>query len=171
MTRELALDAAKRLQRRLGDKVESVFEDHRGVVARVEAGALLDALSLLKSDSACPFEMLADETAVDWSTWQQETGLEAPKARFSLYYNLYSLKKQTRIYLEANLGEKQVAPSATSLYASANWAEREIFDMFGIRFSGHPDLRRILLADDFEGHPLLKEFPTHGRDPQDYPQE
>jgi NADH/F420H2 dehydrogenase subunit C len=171
MTRELALDAAKRLKTQLGDKLEAVYEDKRGVVARVQVSAVLEAMKRLKSDPTCPFDILADETAVDWSTWQKETGLEAPKARFSLYYNLYSLKRQTRIYLEANLGEKQVAPSATSLYASANWAEREIFDMFGIRFSGHPDLRRILLADDFEGYPLLKEFPTQGRDPQDYPQE
>ena len=114
---------------------------------------------------------VADETAVDWSNWQQETGLSQPEKRFSIYYNLYSLKERTRIFVETSLGEKQVAPSATPVYASANWAEREIFDMFGIRFSGHPDLRRILLADDFEGHPLLKEFPTQGRDPQDFPQE
>lgn len=171
MTFELARDAAKRLQTRLGDKVEAVYEDKRGVVARVAVNAVIDALAALKNDKTCPFDMLADETAVDWSTWSAETGLTPPDGRFSLYYNLYSIKKQTRIFVEATLGEKQVAPSATSLYAAADWAEREIFDMFGIRFSGHPDLRRILLADDFEGHPLLKEFPTQGLDPQDFPQE
>ena len=171
MTLELARDAAKRLKNQLGDKVEKVFEDQRGVVVQVAASAVIKTLEALKNDSACPFDVLADATAVDWSTWQQDTGLAAPEKRFSLYYNLYSLKRQTRIFVEAGLGEKQVAPSATVVFGSANWAEREIFDMFGIRFSGHPDLRRILMSDDFEGYPLLKEFPTQGRSPQDFPQE
>ena len=171
MTLDLARGAAKRLKTQLGDDVEAVFEDKRGVVVRVTARAVIDALKALKADATSPFDMLADETAVDWSTWQRETGLTPPEKRFSLYYHLYSLKTHARLFLEASLGEKQVAPSAASVYASANWAEREIFDMFGIRFSGHPDLRRILLSDDFEGYPLLKEFPVHGRDPQDFPQE
>jgi NADH-quinone oxidoreductase subunit C len=155
----------------LGDKVEEVYEDHRGQVVRVKLTAVLDAVGALVKDNETPFDMLADETAVDWSTWEAETGLTPPAGRFSIYYNLYSIKGKTRLFLETVLKEKQVAPSLTPYYGSANWAEREIFDMFGIRFSGHPDLRRILMRDDFEGFPLLKEFPLEGRNPQDFPQE
>ncbi len=171
MTLDLARDAAKRLKTQLGDSVEEIFEDKRGVVARIAVTAVVEALEALKADKSCPFDMLVDETAVDWSTWQQETDLPQPEKRFSLYYHLYSLETHARLFLEAGLGERQVAPSAVRVYDAANFAEREIFDMFGIRFSGHPDLRRILLAEDFEGHPLLKEFPVHGRNPQDFPQE
>ena len=74
-------------------------------------------------------------------------------------------------FVEAWLEDGQEAPSATPFYASANWAERTVYDMFGIRFSGHPDLRRIYLPDDFGYSPLRKEFPRRGVDPQDFPQE
>ena len=172
MSIELAKEAARKLEAHLLEgQVEEIYEDKRGVVVRVDAAVLIKALNLLKSERAVPFDMLADVTAVDWSTWQKETGLEPPRGRFSLYYNLYAVQKQTRLFVEVNINEKQTAPSATSVYASADWGEREIFDMFGIRFSGHPDLRRILLTEDFEGYPLLKEFPTEGLDPQDFPQE
>lgn len=171
MTMDTARASAARLRTRLGDRVEQVYEDKRGIVVRVDIAANLDALSFLKSDAECPFEMLVDETAVDWSTWREETGLPQPKKRFSIYYHLYSLTTHARIFLEASVDEDAPPRTATSLYASADWAEREIFDMFGIRFAGHPDLRRILLSDDFEGYPLRKEFPTRGRDPQDFPQE
>jgi NADH-quinone oxidoreductase subunit C len=171
MTLELARESAKRLTNRHGDQVESIFEDKRGVVVRVTLKGLIDVLSALKEDSEIPFDMLIDATAVDWSTWQQETGLKPPEGRFSLYYNLYSSIKRVRIFVEVNLKEKQSAPTATGLWAAADWSEREIFDMFGIRFSGHPDLRRILMPDDFEGYPLRKEFPLQGQNPQDFPQE
>jgi NADH-quinone oxidoreductase subunit C len=115
--------------------------------------------------------MLVDATAVDWSTWAEETDLEPPRARFSLYYNLFSLTGRARIFIETCLDDGESAPSATSVYASADWAEREIFDMFGIKFAGHPDLRRILMPEDYVGFPLRKEFPTLGPDPQDFPQE
>ncbi len=168
---ELAQKAAGRLKSALGKKVLEILEDERGVVVRVGAADILAALSTLKADGETPFDMLSSATAIDWLHWQEETGLPQPKARFSLIYNLYSISGQTRIFVEAALGDGQTAPSAVELYASANWAEREMFDMFGIKFSGHPDLRRIYLADDFEGHPLRKDFPRHGRDPQDFPQE
>ena len=171
MSLDTARESANRIGALLGDKVESVFEDKRGVVVRTTQKDLLEVLAAFKNDATVPFDMLMDATAVDWSTWQQETGLTPPAGRFSLYYNLYSSIKKIRIFVEININEKQSAPSATGLWASADWAEREIFDMFGIRFSGHPDLRRILMSDDFEGHPLRKEFPLNGQNPQDFPQE
>lgn len=171
MTMELAREAAKRLETQLRDAAEEIYEDKRGVVVRLSPNAIVKALTYLHEDKLTPFEMLADVTAVDWSTWQKETGLTPPKGRFSVYYNLYSISKRTRLFLELNIGEKQTVPTATSVYASADWAEREVYDMLGIRFSGHPDLRRILLGDDFVGYPLRKEFPTEGPKPQDFPQE
>jgi NADH-quinone oxidoreductase subunit C len=169
--KDLAKAAAGRLQNNLRDAVEEIFEDKRGVVVRVKAASLLEALKTLNADADCPFEMLADVTAVDWSRWTAETEQPAPAGRFSLYYNLYSLKQHVRLFLETNIGENQAVHSATSVYASADWGEREVFDMFGIRFIAHPDLRRIFMPDDFEHYPLRKEFPIQGYDPQDYPQE
>jgi NADH-quinone oxidoreductase subunit C len=151
--------------------VEALFEDKRGQVIQVNAGAIPDVLEALRCDEESPFDMLVDITAVDWSTWSKETGLSPKKERFSLYYTLYSLKTKSRLFIEAYIGEHQFAPSATEVYASADWAEREIFDMFGIHFSSHPDLRRILMPEDFVGYPLRKEFPTAGLEPQDFPQE
>ena len=168
---ERARKAARRLGSALGDKALEIFEDGRGVVVRIEPSALPEALSALGADRETPFDLLAQQTAVDWSSWAEQTDLPRPPARFSLIYNLYSVSTQTRLFIEAFLPEGQTIPSATGHYASANWSEREIYDMFGIKFSGHPDLRRIYLPDDFEGYPLRKDFPRPGTDPEDFPQE
>jgi len=162
----------ERLKSALGDKIQDVYEDARGLVVRVGLESVPAALEALRSDASSPFDMLTDITAVDWSRWAEETGTkESPPARFSLYYNLYSISSAARLFVEAFLKDGQEAPSATHLYASADWAERIVFDMFGIRFSGHPDLRRIYMPEDFEYSPLRKEFPRRGVDPQDFPQE
>jgi len=163
--------AAERLKTALGDRVAGVTHDGRGVVVRCALHAVPEALAALKGDSELPFDLLADVTAIDWSTWQECTGLNPPAARFSLVYNLYSIAHRLRIFIEAELADGAEAPSASALFASANWAEREIWDMFGIRFSGHPDLRRIFLQESDEFHPLRKEYPRRGHDPQDFPQE
>lgn len=162
----------ERLKSVLGAKISEVYEDGRGVVVRVEVGAVPDVLRALRSDASTPFDLLADVTAVDWSRWSGQAGTtKPPPARFSLYYNLYSISAATRLFVEAALEDGQEAPSATPFYASADWAERTVYDMFGIGFSGHPDLRRIYMPDDFEYFPLRKEFPRRGADPQDFPQE
>jgi NADH-quinone oxidoreductase subunit C len=171
MITDLERSVAGRIEVRFGDRVESLFEDKRGQVIRVQADAVAEVLEALRVDAESPFDMLIDVTAVDWSKWHEDTGLAPPPERFSVYYIVYSLRTKSRLFLEAYVGEHQSVPTATGVYASADWAEREVYDMFGIRFSGHPDLRRILMSDDFEGYPLRKEFPTQGIDPQDFPQE
>lgn len=168
---ELAQQAAKRLESALGPKATRTFEDGRGVVVRVEPEAVREALGVLKTDRECPFDMLSHIAGVDWQRWHEETGLEPPPARFGLVYTLYAVAQRTRIFVETFVADGQSVPSVTPLYASADWSEREVFDMFGVKFKGHPDLKRIYLTDDFEGHPLRKEFPRHGYDPQDHPQE
>jgi len=171
MSGEQARAVADRLRTKLGDRVTEVLEDGRGVVIKLALEAVPEALAALKDDPETPFDLLADVTAIDWSTWAEQTGLDAPAARFSLLYNLYSIAHRERIFVEAPLADGEEAPSAAELFASANRTEREIWDMFGIRFLGHPDLRRILLSEYDEFHPLRKEYPRRGHDPQDFPQE
>ncbi|NOZ86503.1 MAG: NADH-quinone oxidoreductase subunit C [Deltaproteobacteria bacterium] len=159
------------LMERLGERAGEVVHNKMGTTMRVSLDAIPATLDFLKNYKECPFDLLSDITAVDWSQWEENTGLKGPPTRFTLLYNLYSIQTKERIFIEAAVSEGQKAPSATRLYASANWAEREVFDMFGIKFSGHPDLKRIFLPEEFEYYPLRKEYPRTGYDPQDFPQE
>jgi NADH-quinone oxidoreductase subunit C len=100
------------------------------------------------------FVRLADVTAVDW---------QAREPRFEVVYHLHSVERNTRLCLKCRLpGEAPEIDSVTSVWRSANWYEREIFDLFGIAFRNHPDLRRIMMPEDWEGHPLRKDYPIHG---------
>lgn len=116
--------------------------------------SLINISSFLRDTPGLEYNFLSDATAVDW-------GLEA-QPRFELVYQLYSIKFRHRIRLKVGIDEGQSVPTVTSIWKTANWHERETYDMFGIRFEGHPDLRRILMADEFEGHPLRKDFPLRG---------
>jgi len=131
--------------------------------ARSEAVVLLDrkalpgAFTLLRDDPELRFEMLSDVTAVDYL---------GRTPRFEVVYQLYSVSRNHRLRVKVPVPEDDpVVPTASSVWKSANWGERETFDMFGIRFAGHPDLRRILMYPEFEGHPLRKDYPLHRRQP------
>ena len=102
------------------------------------------------------FQLLADITAVDW---------EAREPRFDVVYHLLNLVSQDRLRIKVPVADGEAVPSLTGRYKSADWAEREVFDLFGIRFDGHPDLRRLLMWEDFPGHPLRKDYPLDGGDP------
>jgi NADH-quinone oxidoreductase subunit C len=131
---------------RLGDATAVVEREH-----------LLDVLRLLRDDPELEFDMLMDVTAVD---------LLPRQPRFEVVYHLYSLPVSQRVRIKVPVPEDDpVVASAVELYASANWMEREVWDLYGIRFEGHPDLRRILLYDEFEGHPLRKDYPKERRQP------
>lgn len=164
------LAAAERLRAALGAGVLDIYRDGRATVVAIEKDSLPAALRVLKHDPRCPFELLAHINAVDCLLWKERTGQAAP-ARFGLFYNLYSVSRRVRLFLEVYLAEGETAPTASGVYASALWAEREVYDLFGIRFQGSPDPRRIFLPPDFEGHPLRKDFPCQGQPPQDWPQE
>ncbi|APZ54903.1 NADH-quinone oxidoreductase subunit C [Salipiger abyssi] len=110
-------------------------------------------VEFLKTDPSCRFSSLVDITAVDYPA--------RPK-RFDVVYHFLSMYQNHRIRLRVAAREEEVVPSITAVHPSANWFEREVFDMFGIVFSGHPDLRRILTDYGFRGHPLRKDFPTTG---------
>ncbi len=116
--------------------------------------AMLEGLvEFLKSDPACRFTTLVDITAIDYP---------ARSARFEMIYHFLSMYKNHRIRLKVAIAADDMVPSIHAVHPSANWFEREVFDMFGILFSGHPDLRRILTDYGFRGHPLRKDFPTTG---------
>jgi NADH-quinone oxidoreductase subunit C len=103
--------------------------------------------------------MLTDLTAVDW--------MDARANRFEVVYQLLSISKNRRLTIRVELSEdKPRIPSATALWQGANFLEREVWDMFGIIFEGHPDLRRILLYEEFKGHPLRKDYPVQGKQPR-----
>ena len=115
----------------------------------------IEVLTALRDDPGLAFDFLTDVTAVHWP--------ERKGAEFSLVYQLYSLGNKMRFRVKIPLAEDQGAETVVGLWTTAQWLEREVYDMFGIRFAGHPDQRRIINPEGFEGHPLRKEFPLKGR--------
>ena len=126
---------------------------HRELSIRVEREVLTDVLRFLRDDSKCRFGVLCDICGVDYP--------DRP-LRFEVVYNLLSLGLNQRIRVKVDTDDTAAVPSATGLFSSAGWWEREAWDMFGIVFSDNPDLRRILTDYGFEGHPLRKDFPLTG---------
>ncbi len=123
------------------------------LVVRVERGGLVRALTFLRDDPNCKFGVLIDICGVDHPQRPQ---------RFEVVYNLLSLHHNQRVRVKLGTDEVSPVPSATAVYNAAGWYERETWDMYGIYFSDHPDLRRILTDYGFEGHPLRKDFPLTG---------
>jgi len=151
-----------RLRERLGARVLETHEhrgDHTVVVARE---AIVEALALCRDDGALRFEVLMDLTAVDYLQFPgREDG-----PRFDVVYHLYSVTHNHRLRLKVPVEQDDaVVPTVCTLWPIANWLEREVWDMFGIRFAGHPDLRRLLLYEEFVGHPLRKDYPMERRQP------
>ena len=119
----------------------------------VTLAGIADFVEFLRTDRSCRFSTLVDITAVDYPE---------RAARFDVVYHFLSMYQNARIRLRVQCREEDMVPSISDIHPSANWFEREVFDMFGIIFSGHPDLRRILTDYGFRGHPLRKDFPTTG---------
>lgn len=134
------------------EKVQSaipslVREEGPAGALQVERSALMELLAFLRQDEACDFDRLGNLTAVDYPD------------RFELVYHLHSSQKNHTVAVKAALAkDAPVAPSVTALWPSADFQEREVYDLLGVRFTDHPNLTRILLPDDFEGHPLRKDF-------------
>ena len=128
-----------------------LINDELVIVVRPES--LIRVLTFLRDDVNCQFKLLVDICGVDYPERE---------ARFEVVYNLLSLSHNSRIRLKVEVAEDVPVPSVTGLYSSANWWEREAWDLYGIPFSDHPDLRRILTDYGFEGHPLRKDFPLTG---------
>jgi len=141
------------LRQLLGDSLLAGCVSQGQIVIEVPVADVTNTLTLLRDDNYAAFNQLSDLTAVDYP--------ERPE-RFEMVYQLLSMKNNMRMRVLAAVGEGQAVPSMTSVYSAANWAEREAWDMFGIFFAGHSDLRRLLTDYGFEGHPLRKDFPLTG---------
>ena len=126
---------------------------HGELTVHATLNGLTDLVDFLRSKGECRFSTLVDITAVDYPSRER---------RFDVVYHLLSMFQNQRIRLKVAIREDEIVPSITAIHPSAGWFEREVFDMYGILFSGHPDLRRLLTDYGFRGHPLRKDFPTTG---------
>ncbi len=134
--------------------VEGAKYDREEVTIVLERSAIREACTLLRDDSGCAFNYLADVTCVD---------RYPSEPRFEVIYHLLSIPKKERVRLKVRLESTSPAlDSITPVWPSANYFEREVFDLFGVRFAGHPYLRRLMMPEDWEGHPLRKDYPVEG---------
>jgi NADH-quinone oxidoreductase subunit C len=146
-------DIADQLASAFPQDVSEVETLHGELMVRVKRDAILGVLTFLRDDPRCLFQMLCDICGVDFPDRVE---------RFDVVYNLLSLKHNLRIRLKVSTDEESPVPSAAAVYSAASWFEREAWDLFGIYFADHPDLRRLLTDYGFEGHPLRKDFPLTG---------
>jgi NADH-quinone oxidoreductase subunit C len=136
------------------DAVKAAKWDRNELALVLERESLREACALLRDNPQSKFDFLADITCVDWYP---------SEPRFEVVYNFLSISRKERIRIKVLLdGSDPNVESLTSLWPGANYFEREVFDLFGVRFNGHPNLRRILMPDDWEGHPLRKDYPVEG---------
>ena len=137
----------------LPDKVSASTVADGELTLAAPAAEVVKLLTFLRDDANCQFKQLISVCGVDWP--QRE-------ARFDVVYNLLSLTHNQRVRVKVEVDEATPVPSACGVYSSANWYEREVWDLFGVMFADHPDLRRLLSDYGFEGHPLRKDFPLSG---------
>lgn len=155
-------DALKDLADHVEEKLSKHISGHEFIqdelVLYAAPQAIVKVLDFLRDDKECTFELLMDITAVDYPDRQYDE----KSGRFEVVYTLLSLHHNHRARVKVSVNEDVLIPSVVSVYKSANWLEREVFDMYGLLFKGHPDLRRILTDYGFEGHPQRKDFPLTG---------
>lgn len=131
--------------------------DKEHAVTEAPANKLLELLTFLKDTPAYSFSMFMDLTAVDW--------FEKRSPRFEVVYHLYSVEHNHRLRIKVHVEDGESVPSATKLWPVADWFEREVWDLYGIKFAGHPNLKRIMMYEEFKGHPLRKDYPYDKRQP------
>ncbi len=143
----------KLINSELASKIQSSNIDNKELLIEVGESDLINVIQFLKSNDLCKFRQLIDIAGIDYPENEK---------RFNLVYLLLSHEHNYRIKLLVQFDLNQTIPSITKIFPSANWMEREVFDMYGIKFKNHPDLRRILTDYNFKGHPLRKDFPLTG---------
>ena len=151
------------------DQIERIHSKYKGVILdshdfrgdqtiTVQKNILIDLFKFLRDDPDLDFKFLMDLTAVDY--------LNRKDSRFEVVYHFYSLKHNHRLRVKVPVSEDDCTiDSVSSLWKTANWYEREVWDLYGIKFNDHPDMRRILLYEEFKGHPLRKDYPINKRQP------
>ena len=147
------LDSEKKINSELTTKINLTKIKHNQLYVEIDKEDLIEVTLFLKTNKDTKFRQLIDITVVDYPEKAQ---------RFKIVYLFLSHEFNQRIILSYTITEKELIPSLTSVFPSANWMEREVFDMYGVNFKDHPDLRRILTDYGFEGHPLRKDFPLTG---------
>ena len=148
-------DFEKRINSELTSKIINSEIKHNQIYLYINPKDIIEVILFLKTNTDTKFRQLIDITAVDYPQNNK---------RFQLVYLFLSLENNQRVVINYNVKEGEILSSITSLFPSANWMEREVFDMYGIEFKDHPDLRRILTDYNFKGHPLRKDFPLTGHD-------
>lgn len=151
MDRDVKLE---KLKAKFGSDIQSIELDRQQCpMVFITKARLVELLRHLKEDADLRFEFLSDLTAYDDQGQPEEAA-----GRFVVVYNLFSPSHRERLRVKCRLAENETCPTAIPLWKAANWAEREVWDMYGIRFDGHPDLRRIMMDERFEGHPQRKDY-------------
>jgi len=140
----------KKLKEKFPDSILEIIEFRNELACVVRKEDIVLICNFLRDDPELSFNFLSDLCGVDYME---------RKPRFDVVYNLYSINRNHRVRLKVKVDDGESIPSVTLVWSTANWHEREVFDLFGISFDKHPDLRRILMPDDWEGHPLRRDFP------------
>ena len=156
------INLEKKINSELTTKINSSRINHEQLEIQIDKESLLDVVIFLKKNEFTKFRQLIDITAVDYI---------GSENRFKMIYLLLSHEYNLRINITFSINENEVVNSLTKIFPSANWMEREVFDMYGIKFNDHPDLRRILTDYGFSGHPLRKDFPITGHSEVRYSEE
>ena len=146
-------DMEKLINSELATKIQNSFIKNSELTIEIDENNLIEVIQFLKSNESCKFKQLIDIAGVDYPDSEK---------RFQLVYLLLSHENNIRIKVSTQFQLNQIINSITKIFPSANWMEREVFDMYGIKFKNHPDLRRILTDYGFKGHPLRKDFPLTG---------
>ena len=147
------IDIEKLINSELATKIQNSFINNSELTIEIDENNLIEVIQFLKSNERCKFKQLIDIAGVDYPDSEK---------RFQLVYLLLSHENNIRIKVSTQFQLNQIINSITKIFPSANWMEREVFDMYGIKFKNHPDLRRILTDYGFKGHPLRKDFPLTG---------
>jgi len=156
------IDLEKKINSELTTKIKKSEIKHNQLYLNIDGEDLIDVSMFIKNNEKTKFRQLIDVTAVDYPENTQ---------RFKVVYLFLSHELNQRIVLSYLINENEVIPSLSTIFPAANWMEREVFDMYGVKFKNHPDLRRILTDYGFEGHPLRKDFPLTGHTEVRYSEE
>ena len=159
---ELLQKLEKKINSELNTKINSSKIKNDQIYLNIDSNDITDVILFLKNNENTNFKQLIDITAVDYPENEK---------RFKLVYLLLSHEFNARIIIDSFINENEIPPSLTKIYPAANWMEREVFDMYGIQFKDHPDLRRILTDYNFNGYPLRKDFPLTGHTEVRYSEE
>jgi len=152
------------LRTKLAGKFSDIVSEYKQTIIKTDRDNVIDVLEILKNDPELDFKMITDITAVD----NMRRADFDPEKRFTVIHIVYSVTRKQRVRLETDVSEASPRiPTAAGVYKGAAWIEREVYDMFGVEFEGHPDLRRVLLPDYYEHFVLRKDYPLTGRGERD----